>query len=148
MRESKTIMVHISRSRCLLIVYAIAMVVLFFQAVYLQVLNKQSLQDEGDARALRIENISIYRGSITDRNGELLAGTTPISSIWAVPRIVVDSKSDLDQLATYLEMAPDGLDKLLDSRIGRQFAYLKRHVVPDMADQIMALKRSRCVFTN
>ena len=112
---------------------------LLFRAVDLQVLNKEFLQDRGDARALRVVKIPAHRGMITDRNGESLAISTPVNSIWAVPRKVLASNSRLDLLAKYLQMNDEELITLLKDRIGRQFVYLKRHVVPALADEVMIL---------
>ena len=46
------------------------------------------LQDQGQARTLRNEEITAYRGVITDRHGEPLAVSTPVESIWANPQIL------------------------------------------------------------
>ncbi|MCH8078903.1 MAG: penicillin-binding protein 2 [Proteobacteria bacterium] len=123
----------------LLSIYTICMAGLLFRAVDLQVLNKEFLQDRGDARALRVVKIPAHRGMITDRNGESLAISTPVNSIWAVPRKVLASNSRLDLLAKYLQMNDEELITLLKDRIGRQFVYLKRHVVPALADEVMIL---------
>ncbi|TDJ19504.1 MAG: penicillin-binding protein 2 [Gammaproteobacteria bacterium] len=123
----------------LLSIYTICMAGLLFRAVDLQVLNKEFLQDRGDARALRVVKISAHRGMITDRNGESLAISTPVNSIWAVPRKVLASDSRLAQLAKYLQMNDEELITLLKDRIGRKFVYLKRHVAPALAEEVMLL---------
>ncbi len=123
----------------LLSLYTICMAGLVFRAVDLQVLNKEFLQDHGDARALRVVKIPAHRGMITDRNGESLAISTPVNSIWAVPRKVMAADAKLDQLAKYLHMDEKELISLLRDRIGRQFVYLKRHVAPALAEQVMLL---------
>lgn len=123
----------------LLSLYTICMAGLLFRAVDLQVLNKEFLQDHGDARALRVVKIPAHRGMITDRNGESLAISTPVNSIWAVPRKVMAADAKLDQLAKYLHMDEKELSSLLKDRIGRQFVYLKRHVAPALAEQVMLL---------
>ncbi|MCH9048642.1 MAG: serine hydrolase [Proteobacteria bacterium] len=123
----------------LLSIYTICMAGLLFRAVDLQVLNKEFLQDRGDARALRVVKIPAHRGMITDRNGESLAISTPVNSIWAVPRKVLASDSRLAQLAKYLQMNDEELITLLKDRIGRQFVYLKRHVAPALAAEVMLL---------
>ena len=115
------------------------MVGLLFRAVDLQVLNKEFLQDHGDARALRVVKIPAHRGMITDRNGESLAISTPVNSIWAVPKKVLASDSNLNQLAEYLQINSEELITLLKDRIGRQFVYLKRHVAPALAEEVMLL---------
>ena len=123
----------------LLSLYTVCMACLLFRAVDLQVFNKEFLQDHGDARALRVVKIPAHRGMITDRNGESLAISTPVNSIWAVPRKVMAADAKLDQLAKYLHMDEKELTSLLRDRIGRQFVYLKRHVAPALAEQVMLL---------
>ena len=123
----------------LLSLYTVCMAGLLFRAIDLQVLNKEFLQDHGDARALRVVKIPAHRGMITDRNGESLAISTPVNSIWAVPRKVMAADAKLDQLAKYLHMDEKELSSLLKDRIGRQFVYLKRHVAPALAEQVMLL---------
>jgi len=123
----------------LLSLYTVCVAGLLFRVVDLQVLNKEFLQNHGDARALRVVKIPAHRGMITDRNGESLAISTPVNSIWAVPRKVMAADAKLDQLAKYLHMDEGELASLLNDRIGRQFVYLKRRVAPALAEQVMLL---------
>jgi len=123
----------------LLGLFTICMTGLLFRAVDLQVVNKEFLQDHGDARALRVVKIPAHRGMITDRNGESLAISTPVNSIWAIPRKVMEARPKLDKLAEYLQMDETELTSLLKDRMGRQFVYLKRHVTPALAEQVMLL---------
>jgi cell division protein FtsI (penicillin-binding protein 3) len=139
MRKQAKVMEFPMRRWFLLSLYTICMAGLLFRAVDLQVLNKEFLQDHGDARALRVVKIPAHRGMITDRNGESLAISTPVNSIWAVPRKVMAADAKLDQLAKYLHMDEKELSSLLKDRIGRQFVYLKRHVAPALAEQVMLL---------
>lgn len=139
MRETVKIAEFPMRRWFLLSLFTICMIGLLFRAVHLQVSNKEFLQDHGDARALRIVEIPAHRGMITDRNGESLAISTPVNSIWAVPRKVMDSGLKLDRLAEYLQIDEDELTNLLKDRVGRQFVYLKRHVAPALAEQVMLL---------
>ena len=46
------------------------------------------LQTQGDARAIRTETIPGHRGLITDRNGEPLAVSTPVTTLIANPKRV------------------------------------------------------------
>ena len=56
------------------------------RAVHLQVLDKEFLRAQADTRHLRTEKITAHRGTISDRNGEPLAISTPVDSIWANPK--------------------------------------------------------------
>ena len=139
MRETQKIIEFPMRRWFLLSLYTLCMAGLLFRAVDLQVLNKEFLQDHGDARALRVVKIPAHRGMITDRNGESLAISTPVNSIWAVPRKVMAADAKLDQLAEYLHMDEKELSSMLKDRMSRQFVYLKRHVAPALAEQVMLL---------
>jgi cell division protein FtsI (penicillin-binding protein 3) len=59
-----------------------SMLALASRAVYLQVLDKEFLQDKGDLQHVGIVDVPAYRGQIKDRNGEPLAISTPVQSIW------------------------------------------------------------------
>ncbi len=139
MKETVKVIEFPMRRWFLLGIFTICVAGLLFRVVHLQVSNKEFLQNHGDARALRIVEIPAHRGMIMDRNGEYLAISTPVNSIWAVPRKVMDSGLKLDQLAEYLQMDETALTGLLKDRIGRKFVYLKRHVAPALAEQVMLL---------
>src|SRR5712692_1982680 len=62
-----------------------AMSLLAARAVYLQVWHSGYLQEQGNARHLRIVEDVSHRGMILDRNGEPLAISTPVDSVWADP---------------------------------------------------------------
>jgi len=123
----------------ILLSYLAGMAMLMWRAVDLQVLNRDFLQGHGDARALRTVEIPAHRGMITDRNGEPLAISTPVSSIWAIPRKVMTSGLDLAPLAKCLEMPVAELKNELRDRAGRDFVYLKRQIEPSLADKVMNL---------
>lgn len=115
------------------------MAVLLWRAVDLQIVHQDFLRDHGDARSVRVVSIPAHRGMITDRNGEPLAISTPVQSIWTMPRRLLDSDQDLGPLAGLLGMEEKQLLTLLTERSGREFVYLKRHAEPDLEQKIMAL---------
>ena len=123
-----------------LAMYFMAMSFLLGRAVELQVLNRQDLQDRGDARAVREVNIPVYRGMIVDRNGEALAISTPVNSIWAVPKKLLEADERIEELATHLKKDAAALRATLHKRINKQFVYLKRQVVPLTAERIQQLE--------
>src|SRR3972149_3888137 len=131
--------VSYKRRWVILLAYLAGMAMLMWRAVDLQVLNRDFLQGHGDARALRTVEIPAHRGMITDRNGEPLAISTPVSSIWAIPRKVMVSGMDLAPLAQCLEIPVAELKNELRDRAGRDFVYLKRQIEPSFADKVMNL---------
>lgn len=98
------------------------------------------LQDQGRARTIRTEEIAAYRGSIVDRNGELLAVSTPVHSLWANPQLLREASADeLRKLAEALEMKPASLAKRLQKYSHKEFMYLRRHLSPEQAGEVRGL---------
>ena len=67
---------------------AVGLRVLVGRALYLQGWNNDFLQAKGESRYSRTLEIPANRGRILDRNGEALAVSTPVKSIWAIPEDV------------------------------------------------------------
>ena len=76
------------RGRLKLVVGTLALcaVALVGRAVDLQLVDNAFYQQKADARILREIPIPTSRGMITDRNGEPLAVSTPVASLWANPQ--------------------------------------------------------------
>lgn len=104
--------------------------------------RRDFLQTQGDARYLRVVDIPAHRGIIRDRNGETLAMSTPVESVWAKPADLAAERSRLPQLALALELPEAQLQRTVTHQMGRDFVYLRRHVPPEVADRVRALKLS------
>ena len=113
---------------------------LIARAVHLQVLNKDFLNQQADTRHLRIERISAHRGSITDRNGDPLAISTPVDSVWANPKKLAAAVDRVPELARSLNLDAELLMRRITRSMNKEFLYLKRHLNPDQAHTVMALK--------
>jgi len=73
------------RSRSVGLLLMGAFLALVGRGFYLQVINNDFLQEKGDSRYRRDIEVSASRGKITDRNGDMLAVSTPMKSVWAIP---------------------------------------------------------------
>ena len=129
------------RRRLLLIGLLVGFAGLFARGIYLQSLHKEFLQQKGDARYSRKLDLQAHRGKITDRNGELLAISSPVESVWASPPDVEISQSQKEKLAKLLGLKNKEVDKKL-ANLQREFVYLKRRVSPDLAAKVMSLEVS------
>jgi len=131
-----------ARSRLLAVagVLALATLALVARAGWLQLLHNDFYQRQGDARFLRDIPIAASRGSILDRNGEPLAVSTPVASIWANPQELLQATDRIPALAKALAISPDALLQRLAQRAEREFVYLRRHMSPDAAQAILALQ--------
>lgn len=140
--ESKQQTARRFTGRVLLIIVFFAAVTasLVARAVHLQVFNRDFLNRQADTRHLRTEKISAHRGSITDRNGEPLAISTPVDSVWANPKALAAAMDRVPELARSLDLDPEPLKRRLASSLGKEFLYLKRHLAPDQAHSVMSLK--------
>lgn len=112
---------------------------LLWRDAYLQVITRDFLQYQGDERSLRVVAIPAHRGMITDRNGEPLAISTPVHSVWANPQELLLHRDYLPRLAKILRLRAGALERMLAARGDREFVYLKRHVNPDVAQKITEL---------
>ena len=126
------------RQRVVLVVLLGAFATLIGRSLYLQAFNNEFLGDKGRARFERVIDISATRGRITDRHGDVLAVSTPVRSIWAIPEDVELTPAQARDLAALLEIDVREINRKLAAE--RDFVYVKRQLPPDLADRITALK--------
>ena len=122
------------------IVLALSGSVLVARAVQLQVFNTDFLNREAAARHLRVATISATRGVIKDRNGEPLAVSTPVDSIWVSPTQLLEVPDRIPELAKALKLDPGDLTSRLTRNVRKEFYYLRRHLPPADAAAIDALR--------
>ena len=120
--------------------FGLVALVLIGRAVQLQVLDKDFLNEQADTRHLRTEKISAHRGTISDRNGEPLAISTPVDSVWANPKELAAAVDRVPELAIELGLDPDLLIRRITRSMDKEFLYLKRHLSPERATDVLALK--------
>ena len=105
----------------------------------LQIVERDFLQGQGDARTMRTVPLVANRGLITDRNGEPLAVSTPVKSIWVNPGELIGQTEDIQRLAIALEMNPAALQSTISQHSQREFLYVQRRLPPVEADQVLSL---------
>jgi len=90
--------------------------------------GRDFLQHQGDARSIRKEDIPAHRGLITDRNGEPLAISTPVTTLIANPKRIQESASaaDVEKLAAALDVSLSQLQSRLKRYRNKEFMYLAR----------------------
>jgi cell division protein FtsI (penicillin-binding protein 3) len=125
------------RSRFLVALVGLAFAVLIGRAVYIQIIGTDFYQQQGDKRYGHVIEVPASRGRILDRNGQVLATSVPVPSIWAIPK---DFAADVQQrkaLARLLGMKPAELDTKLEG--SRNFAWLKRQVDEPLWAEVKSL---------
>ena len=134
------------------------------RAFYVQVINKDFLQNKANAKILRTEKIKAMRGVIYDRHGVPLAISTPVMKVVIDPRDYFDNKQlyeeitaelrkdpnnrklkrqlpdknlNLDEIADAVGIDPPELRKKMSERTGSRYLILQKEVPPQQAELIM-----------
>ena len=126
------------RPRFVLLALLAGSLTLTGRALYLQGVNNDFLQAKGESRYARTLEIPATRGRITDRHGDMLAVSTPVRSVWAMPSDAKLEPAQARELARMLEMEVNELNDKLATQ--RDFVYLKRQLSPELAQRIADLK--------
>ena len=128
------------RFRVVLGLLGLMVAAIAWRIVDLQVIDRDFLQDQGDARSVRHVPIPAHRGLITDRNGEPLAVSTPVITLWVNPKELAASKARWSELAAAVGVNQGELSKRLTDNKGREFMYLVRGLIPEQGQQVLDLK--------
>jgi len=128
------------RLRLVLVALVLIATALLARAVNLQFIDQAFLEKQGDARYTRVAKISAVRGGIYDRNGEALAASTPVDTIWACPPELVRASDQFQRLAEALNRDKKWLEQIVTSNLDREFIYLVRHMRPSDAAQVADMK--------
>lgn len=130
-----------NRLRVVLALLLLSACGLVARAVDLQVLDQGFLEDQGEARSTRVAKLSAHRGSLLDRNGEPLAVSTPVDTVWVNPQEITaaHASDQIPRLAEALNRDPQWLARRITGNLDREFVYLVRHMRPQDAAQVKAL---------
>ena len=124
----------------ILLAVGLASAILIGRITLLQVIDRPFLQSQGDARTLRHETIPAHRGMITDRNGEPLAISTPVVTLWANPQELPTDAIQRVMLAQALGMTLEDFESRVARYSSREFMYLRRQMTPEAAQRILDLR--------
>lgn len=97
------------------------------------------LQGQGESRTLRTDVIPAYRGVITDRNGATLAVSTPVSTLWANPKVLMQAPERIPELTTALKLNLAEFKNKLDRYRNKEFMFIQRQLPPEAAQVILDL---------
>jgi len=128
------------RFRLMLGLLALMVGAIAWRIIDLQVVDRDFLIGEGNARSLRHIPIPAHRGLITDRNGEPLAVSTPVTTLWANAKELQVAKDKWPQLAAALGQDPKALAERLEAQANKEFIYLVRGLTPEQGQQVLDLK--------
>jgi cell division protein FtsI (penicillin-binding protein 3) len=112
---------------------------LLAQAAHLQLYRHDFYASEGNERFSRVTTITAHRGMITDRNGEPLAISTPVDSVWVSPQELAPVPEQIPRLAQALKLDRRELVQRVTSNEDRQFLYVARQLPPAEAEKVRNL---------
>lgn len=95
------------------------------------------LQGQGNARTVRTEELAAHRGVITDRNGEPLAVSSPVITVWANPQVLGQSPEAWPALASALGVNEGELAERIRRYSSKEFMYLQRNMPPQDAEKVL-----------
>ena len=128
------------RHYAVLALLALALIGLAARAGYLVVTERDFLQGQGEARAVRELSIPVHRGMIFDRNGEPLAVSAPMHYVWLDPQLAQLRPRDFARLGNALGVSAELLARRAGTgQTGRRFAYLARRLPPEAAARVRDL---------
>jgi cell division protein FtsI (penicillin-binding protein 3) len=128
------------RFRLVLLLLALMVGAIAWRIVDLQVFDQSFLQAHGDARSVRHIPIPAHRGLITDRNGEPLAVSTPVTTLWANGKELQSGKAQWNELAAALGQDAKTFSARLAAAHEREFMYLVRGLTPEQGRRILDMK--------
>jgi cell division protein FtsI (penicillin-binding protein 3) len=137
-REQQPIVLPRWRSMVVVFTLLAAFAALLGRAMWLQIKDRDSLRSESQARISREIELPAFRGRILDRNGEMLAVSTPARSVFAVADKAELSASQINEVGKLLDIPAAQLSKRLQSEEG--IVMLKRGLSPEIGDAIAKLK--------
>ena len=132
------------RSRFLVLLVGAAFSLLVGRALYVQVLQAEFFQKQGEARYASTLHLPANRGRIMDRHGQILAISVNAPTLTVNPRQFKATADQKRELATLLRMNP----RELEGKLGEDSAYavLRRQLDDGVAQQIKAMKLKGLVF--
>lgn len=115
------------------------------RSAYIQVIEPDMLKHQGDLRSLRTSENEVHRGAIVDRNGDELAVSVPVQTVWADPKTVIEQNGlamveHWQALADVLDQNVIDLKNRITKNPRRRFVYVERQLSPAMANYIKQLK--------
>lgn len=113
--------------------------VIGLRVVQIQTVEQRHLQAQGDARYLREINVLPERGKILDRNGQVLAVSTPVDSLWADPKVFCPAEAEWKPMLEKLGLKSRTLKAACERRARADFMYVKRRLPPALAQSVVAL---------
>ena len=136
LRNNNNIRINRKRIYFLFILFSMTFLLIIYRLVSIQYLNASEFISYAEFQHVGEFVLSSKRGKILDRNGVELAISLNEKTIYANPKLVVDSEYESEILAEILDLdAVKIKEKLENKDLG--FVYIQRKVSAEKAERIM-----------
>ena len=126
------------RIRLIAIIFILAFGFIVARAFQLQVLGQDRWQKKADRQYQKTIPLTAQRGTIFDRNGEELAVSVEVDSIFIIPAKIEAPDRTAKLLADALSMRQRPLRAKM--RSDKSFLWLKRQVLPSEGERVRAMQ--------
>jgi cell division protein FtsI/penicillin-binding protein 2 len=126
-----------ARALVLLIVVSLLATTVGARLVWWQLVDRERLATMALEQLAQEQALPAERGEITDRNGELLATSVELQSVYVTPSDIEDPGLASALLSSALDMPAAEVRARIDN--DRDWAWLKRRVSPEVAAQVQRL---------
>nr|BAN81570.1 penicillin binding protein 2 [Neisseria gonorrhoeae] len=146
-KQVKKPMTSNGRISFVLMAMAVLFACLIARGLYLQTVTYNFLKEQGDNRIVRTQALPATRGTVSDRNGAVLALSAPTESLFAVPKEMKEmpSAAQLERLSELVDVPVDVLRNKLEQK-GKSFIWIKRQLDPKVAEEVKALGLENFAF--
>jgi cell division protein FtsI (penicillin-binding protein 3) len=109
------------------------------RAIDMQIVRTVFYRTQGDTRFVRNAEIPAHRGAILDRNGETIAASTPVDTVWVNPSVLAAAAEQLPALAHQLQIDQDWLTRRVTANLDSHYVVVAKQLQPDEAARVTAL---------
>ena len=129
-----------SRARALVLLILVTLVAMTVggRLIWWQVVEREWLESMALHQLAQEQTLPAERGEITDRNGELLATSVEVQSVFVTPPSIEDPGLVSALLASALDMPAAEVRARIEN--DRSWVFLKRRVSPEVAQRVRALE--------
>jgi len=126
--------------------FVVAFLLVCARAYYLQVVLGPDLQERAEQQHQQVIKLTPQRGTIFDRNGNPLALSLSVESLYADPGQISDPAKLATELAPILDLTRKQIQKKLES--DRGFVWLERRLSPEKQEQLHRIKARGLYFAS
>lgn len=112
---------------------------LIIRAFHVQIISTDFLQKEADKRQVRAITIPAPRGEIYDRDGRLLALSTPMAAVWIDPKVIVKHEQSYHEFLKLMSMSDGELNRIAKENRHKKLSFIYQFDDSVIADKIAEL---------